>query len=376
MNVVAHANGTAPTVDDAEWTARFGGDDDSSPAGRVELLDGAAIAAELPPVSYLSPELGMVSGAGAPHLIAGYGYSGKTVATQAMCLALAAGRAVWGSYSCRPARVLHVDLEQGERLTRRRYQRLARAAGIDLPSLGDALSLAALPRISLALDHYDTWRELMTGRDLIVVDSLRAATGGTDENDSTIRQPLDMLTRLSEDTRCRPLVLHHGRKPNGEAGDDKYTIRGSGAIFDACDSVWVFVATKGEPVSVRQVKARSHGEPIDDFALVIEDVEGAGDDPTWGLAVRVHGAELITKVREERAERAEARRGEADMRAVERALAKYPGALATDLRSVTGLGGGRIAAALLALGDRVDRRPEQDGRVRRVRHFLIPARPS
>jgi len=374
-------NGTSPaSFDEESWRAHYAdADDGGARTSGIHLLDGPGIAAELPPLQYLCAELGMVAGGGAPHLIAGYGYSGKTVAAQAMCLALAAGRAVWGAHRVGRHKILHIDLEQGERLTRRRYQRLARASSIELHELGDDIALACLPRLSLAAEYVDTWLELMTGRDMIVIDSLRAATGGVDENESAIRVPLDMLTRLSEQTKCRALVLHHGRKPSGDGsggGEDKFSIRGSSAIFDACDSVWVFVASKGEPVSVRQVKARSNGEPIDDFALVIEDVDGAGDDPTWGLSVRVHGVELIAKVREERAERAEERRGEADIRAVERALAKHPGALTTDLRAVTGLGGARLAAALLAMGDRIDRRPEQDGRVRRVRHFLVPGRPS
>lgn len=370
MSVVKiHAKGSQ-MPDESFW-----GDacEPGDPLASMRLLDGAGIAAELPDVSYLVAELGMVSGGGAPHLVAGYGYSGKTVAVQAMLVAMAAGRSVWGTHRVRRARVLHVDLEQGERLTRRRYQRIARAAGIDLVvDVGDHLTLACMPRLPLTIDNYDAWKALMTGRDLVVIDSLRAATGGADENDSTIRVPLDLLGRLSEETGCRALVIHHGRKPNGEASEDKYTIRGSGAIFDACDAVYVFVAAKGEPVSVRQVKARSHGEPIDDFALVIEDVEGAGDDPTWGLSVRVHGKELIAKVREERAVRDAERRGGADAKNVARALSKHPGIGVKELRAATGLGGDRLTAAILALGDRVEQREERVGRARFLRHFLRP----
>ena len=54
-------------------------------------------------------------------------------------------------------RVLHVDLEQGDRLTRRRDQRLAAAMGVDLPSLGDAIALAVMPQLSLVREHFVQW---------------------------------------------------------------------------------------------------------------------------------------------------------------------------------------------------------------------------
>ena len=98
-------------------------------AGRdppIALLDGPALAAPLPELDYLVREIGLVAGGGAPHLVAGYGFSGKTLALQALALALVTGRPVWGAYhSPHARRVVHVDLEQGDRLTRRRYQRFS-----------------------------------------------------------------------------------------------------------------------------------------------------------------------------------------------------------------------------------------------------------
>lgn len=241
---------------------------------RIALLDGPALAEPLPPLEYLIREIGLAAGGGAPHLGAGYGFTGKTITWQAAGLALVAHRSVWGAYKApKPFRVVHVDLEQGERLTRRRYQRLALAMGIELAKLGDGLAVAVMPPLSLSAEHADAWREIMTGRDLAIVDSLRAATAGADENDSGIRAGLDMLGSLSEATGCRALVIHHARKPAGDEDAGRYAIRGSSAIYDACDSVYVFSAAKGEPVLVEHVKARSHGEPTEPIALVIEDVE-------------------------------------------------------------------------------------------------------
>jgi hypothetical protein len=335
----------------------------------ITLLNGAAIAAPLPELEYLVRDIGLVAGGSAPHLLAGYGFSGKTVAAQSLALSLAAGRPVWGMHSVDARRVLHVDMEQGERLTRRRYQRLARATGVDLESLGGALALAVMPPLTLTQACANRWGELMAGRDLVIIDSLRAASAGQDENDSSIRSGLDMLGILSEATSCRALVLHHARKAGPDDPGGRYAIRGSSAIFDGVDSAYLFGSAKGEPVHVEQVKARSHGEPVADFALVISDVECDGD-PKAGLRVQVHGVELVADRRAARAETARKDQARRDAEAVRAALAKQPGLGTTALRGTTGLSGDRYAAALASLGPLVEVQEEVRGKGRTMRHYL------
>jgi RecA-family ATPase len=338
-------------------------------ANTIRLLDGAAIAVPIPVVPCLVPEIGLVAGGGATHLVAGYGYSGKTLALQSMALSLAAGRPVWGAYSGRPGRVLHVDLEQGDRLTRRRYQRLAAATGVDLSSLGDSLALAIMPQLSLLRDHFVQWRDLMAGRDLVIVDSLRAASGGQDENSSDIRSCLDMLGELSEATQCRPVLIHHSRKPQRDDPGGRFAIRGSSAIYDACDAVYLFSAQKGEPVAVEQAKARTQGDSIPDFALVISDVEIDGEARA-GLRVQVHGHELLEERREAHHDAIARVQQSRDAAKVRAALVERPGISTTELRGVCRLSGDRLSAALLSLGASVEVRTEAEGRTRTNRHFL------
>jgi hypothetical protein len=341
----------------------------SSSDSRIELLNGVAIAAPLGEVDYLVREIALVAGGGAAHLVAGYGFSAKTIAVQSLALALATGLPVWGAYAVRPRMVIHVDFEQGDRLTRRRYQRLARAVGIDLSTLGDALAVAIMPSMTLRPGSADLWRELMAGRDLVVIDSLRAATAGDDENDSSIRAGLDMLGGLSEETGCRPLVVHHARKTGPDDAGGRYAIRGSSAIFDACDSAYLFSAEKGEPVKVEHVKARSHGEPVEDFALVVSDVEVDGE-PLAGVRVQVHGAELVTKRREQRANASRVQQERRDVEAVSKALISHPGLGKAELAAAAHLPGSRLAAALVQLAGAVEVREEQHGRARTLRHYL------
>lgn len=345
----------AETVDDARPT--------------VSVVEGVALAEPLPPLEHLVREIGLVAGPGAPHLVAGYGFAGKTLALQAMLLALAAGISVWGGFTGRARRVIHVDCEQGLRLTARRYQRLAASAGVDLAELGDALGVVVMPSFKLTAEHADRWREIMRGRDLLVLDSLRAATAGSDENASEIRAGLDLLGALSEETGCRVCVIHHARKPTADENDPRYAIRGSSAIFDACDAVYVFTAAKGEPVLVTQVKARSQGEPCEDFALVVSDVDVDGN-PRGGLRVAVHGAELVREKRAAAEADARASKVRRDAETVRAVLASAPGLGTRELRDRTAFGGSRLAAAIAELGDGVDVREERDGRSLRLRHYL------
>lgn len=327
-------------------------------APAIRLLDGVAIAVPIPSVPCLVPEIGLVAGGGATHMVAGYGYSGKTLSLQAMALSLAAGRPVWGAYAGQRSRVVHVDFEQGDRLTRRRYQRLAAAMGVELPSLGDALGLAVMPQLSLTRDHFVQWRDLMAGRDLCIIDSLRAAAGGQDENSSEIRGCLDMLGELSEATQCRPALIHHSRKPQRDDPGGRFAIRGSSAIYDACDCVYLFGATKGEPVSVEQAKARTQGDSIPDFALSIADVEIDGDLRA-GLRVQVHGHELVDERRVAKTHAAQAAQARRDADSVREAITGRPGITAGELRGVTHLSGDRVAAALLLLRGQFETREER-----------------
>jgi hypothetical protein len=247
------------------------------------LLGVPEIFAPLPAVDYLCQPLDMAPGA--PTLVAGYGFSGKTLAVQDLALAVATTTPAWGRFTVASGRVLHIDYEQGAYLTRLRYQRLARARGIDPRDLEGKLAVAPLPPWYLDTDAAEKLDRLVEGYDLVIVDSFRAACPHTDENSSDARIPLDRLTRIAEQIGIAPIVIHHARKPSQNAqGGSRMAIRGSGALYDACGSVLVFAAEKGEPIAVSHDKARISGRPHPDFRLWIEDVEIDGD-ATAGLRV-------------------------------------------------------------------------------------------
>jgi hypothetical protein len=242
-------------------------------AKAVQLTRAADLFAPLPPTNWLCEALELAPGP--PAIWAGFGFGGKTYAAQALALAIATGRDVWGAFRCRQGRVLHMDFEQGRILTSRRYQKLARGMGIGPDDVADRLEVAVLPLLNLALPSAEKLLlEGTTGCALCIVDSYRAACPTIDENSSTARLPLDAMTRVSERNDCMFLVLHHANKPSAEQrpGGARMSMRGSGALYDACASQHVFTGSKGKPTVVHHEKARLTGKPRADFELEIRDI--------------------------------------------------------------------------------------------------------
>jgi hypothetical protein len=216
-----------------------------------------------------------------------------------MAISIAAGLSVWGAYAAKSGKVLHIDYEQGRRLTSAKYNRIARAMGVSKATLAGRLGRLHLPKAYLttpgAEQHLIAACE---GHALVIVDSLRATSGGIEENSSAMREPLDLLSRVSEATGACIIVIHHARKPAKDAeGGKRMSIRGSGAIYDACASILVLSGEKGGPIHVDHEKARTSGVPAPSFTLRIEDA-AIDDDPRGGLRVTVSGAVAEDKLAE------------------------------------------------------------------------------
>lgn len=278
------------------------------PLERWNLLGLTDLSQPLPPVPWVCEQLGLAPGAVA--LVAGYGYSGKTMALQSLALSVASGKSVWGVWNVRQGRVVHLDYEQGRRLTQERYQRLARGMGLELTDLpAGSLRAAVMPRAYL--DNSQSIEELakiVDGAALVIVDSLRAAIPSADENSSDVRTYLDVLSRVSERTGACIVVIHHARKPSPMAGGTAtHTIRGSGALFDACQSVYVLAGEKGQPTVVHHEKDRVRGVTLEDFGLSREDVPGPNGETKYGLRVVHLEAEQMAEAASSRDEAKEDR---------------------------------------------------------------------
>lgn len=258
----------------------------------LPVLEGVDLGAPLPELPWLVPTLGIAPGP--PVMVAGSGYSRKTLALQSLAVSVAAGKPAWGVYSVRQGAVLHIDYEQGRRVTVERYQRLARAMGVDLARM--PLQVAVSPDMHLDAPGAEaTLSRACKGKALVLIDSFRASCPTADENSSEMRQHLDMLGRVSERTAASILVIHHAKKPTKEQpGGDKFSIRGSGALFEACGGVFIFSGEKGNPTTVHHEKERNRGQTVEDFGIDAVDVdEPETGQPGWGLRiVHLEGEQL------------------------------------------------------------------------------------
>jgi hypothetical protein len=272
------------------------------PASPWEWVTAAGLDEPLPPIPWVCEDLELAPGP--VTIFGGYGYSAKTVTAQSLALAVASGRPAFGVLPVTSGRVRHVDYEQGRRLTQERYQRLGRAMSIRFSEIGDALGFVSLPHEKLDSSATEAIlvREL-EGVRLAIIDSYRAGAPTIDENASGARVPLDMLARVSETTGCAIVVIHHARKTSEGDADERQILRGSSAVFDAAQSIWTFVAKKGEPTRASCAKARLTGRNFDPFCLHVEDVPRDGDE-RWGLRVRYEDAANVDVEAEDKKTRA------------------------------------------------------------------------
>ncbi|NOU31276.1 MAG: AAA family ATPase [Polyangiaceae bacterium] len=271
---------------------------EANPDGRVaiETFGVADMLAPLGPVPWLVS--GLAIAPGAPTLIAGFGFSRKSLFAEGLALSVISGVPFLGEFPTRSGSVLELQAEQGRRLTIDRYQRLARGHGVDLRAIApDSLRVATLPP---CLDRDDAEALLLRaiappGRPpttMVILDSLRALVPTLDENSSDVRRPLDMLTRLSEKTGATFVVIHHAGKPSADrANGARFAPRGSSAIFDAAQSVFVLASEDGKaPSRVTHTKDRILGATVDDFAFASEDVAINGN-PRGGLLLKLVGVD-------------------------------------------------------------------------------------
>ena len=295
------AEGYDPVEDVEAWADALGRDT------RALALDAGSalpwvgtddIFAPLEPIPYVLEALDLCPGA--PALVAGFGFGGKTLAMMSLAVAIAAGRRAWGEFLVRRGPVLWLDYEQGLHLTRLRFQRLARGMGVTREDLEGNLRVISMPRFYLDTPGaIDRLARDCDGARALFIDSFRAACPTVDENASESRVPLDNLGRMSGETGCAVAVIHHARKPSHESGGGgaRMSMRGSGALYDAAGTVLILEAEKGEKPCVHHEKARTSGRLHEDFYLAVDDVETAATevdelgresvrvDPTGGLRV-------------------------------------------------------------------------------------------
>lgn len=256
-------------------------------APAVQWLSTAEIFEPLPPNRALVP--GLQLGPGRVCQTIGYAGSGKTWVAQHIGVCGCTGLPVFGHFPLNTTvTVRHLDFDQGAIATRHRYRRLLAGAGLTVDDLQGRLQLASYPHLYLNQPGaVDAYCRAVDGAGLVIVDALRGASPGEDENDSRIRACVDVLTQVSERTGATVLLLHHAGKENA-SGDKRKTARGSSAIFDAAGSTFEIHAPT-ERGGVRKVvhtkpSPDCAGGEIEPFGLQFSDVV-VGADMRGGMRI-------------------------------------------------------------------------------------------
>jgi len=337
---------SAPSHDDYEH------DDSDAPTAPP------TVAATIPPTEWVValPEQIFAPLAEPDYLIAGlirrgglleiqaYGGSGKSWLAVNLALCLASGLPWLGRLAVKLSTVVCLDYENGFYEMARRLQANAKALGLATPVQG--IGLITMPDLYMTSDGFEgSVTKLAAAYQVIIIDTLKAASPGVDENDSKMRESLDRLRRVGERTGCTFVVLIHSKKKSNSATeiDHRERGRGSSAIYDAADAQLGVEYEQGKPLQIVQTKARS-GRYIEPFQVTIEDGE---DGAVHVVATDSPKAEQST----DNADKFEA----ACLRVLE-AVRAWPGSSQIVLREKLGIRNGTVTAALERL--------QRDGAVR------------
>lgn len=254
-----------------------------------EILYAPKLAEPLPPVEWLCHGYSLPRGCYS--VVAGESYAGKSLWVTDLALAIAAGKAAMGLYGAQQGRVLWVDYDgQGERITRTRLQRMARARGYELAGLGDQFGYVWMPDTKLdSKGAQDKFSALLKDVAFVVVDSWRGACPDTDEKDRGQCQRVgDTVMKIIKRTGATMMLIDHTTKPSRDGQKSSrsamHDIHGSTAKTEMAQWVAIFEAHEGKPVKVLHTKERAEARKMAPFWLQYEDIQRDGD-MRWGLCV-------------------------------------------------------------------------------------------
>lgn len=201
---------------------------------------------------------------------------GKSLSAQVRAVTAATGGGEHLGEAVAARRVVFFDLESPEDVV---YSRLW---GLDVRGNVEGLAYVHRPAGFDLLDpaRLARFRETLVSEraELCVVDSLRRAAPGLDENDS--RQVSTLFTALREiaaELAVTIIVVHHPRKPVGDAKIEAlYAARGSGDLIGSVDSYVFYRRLAGGLVRVEHGKARRGREHAHVHFRIVEDEDSGG----------------------------------------------------------------------------------------------------
>ena len=266
------------------------------PAGPFVFRSGG-LDAEQPPLVFQIE--GLICKADVVMLVA-HGGSLKTWLAFSLAHAVASGRPWLGKYMAMRGRAGILDFESGDFEVVRRLKLL----GVKDGDVADRLLRCSYSGANLT--DPETWIALGALQlDLLVVDSFNAAAPSTDENDARAAVMLQHAGRFANETGCTGVFIHHARK--GAGGDQRELVRGSTALFAACDRVFKFDEPEKKDMGIvlstmRSIKDGAGRSPaavrveLSDQGLKWIEAQAEDDEKGAGAATADRNRELVIAV--------------------------------------------------------------------------------
>ncbi len=196
---------------------------DLAPPSKLRRYDLARMRKSQPPEADFV--VAGLAARGEVSVIWGPGGIGKSMLVEACARGVGLGETIAG-LACKKGRVLYFDAENGE------YEVHRRVHSLGLPPSRVAIYDASA---SVHLEHdYAEISSVVEAEqpDLVVFDSLRRLTGGSEENDShDMAEAIGAMKRIAQHADTAVVVIHHSRK-------DGTAFRGSSAIRDQVSISW------------------------------------------------------------------------------------------------------------------------------------------
>jgi hypothetical protein len=201
---------------------------------------------------------------------------GKTFVADDLAIALATGRPWLGHDVPKPARVLKIDVENGDDLALERMRQLGatyEALGGRLRYVTEAITLPNerdLARLRATLDEHKP--------ELVIIDTLASVAPSAERDTESAAAFYAAVWGLIRERRAALLLLLHLRKSLQGAGKDDPldAFRGAGHIFGTAHRAWTLepISTDKPVFLLHDVKAR-RGRKLPTVRVEIEDEPGS-----------------------------------------------------------------------------------------------------
>jgi RecA-family ATPase len=162
------------------------------------------------------------------------GGSGKSLLLQYISVCIAGNVSLFNVIEINSGKVLHIDLEQSERLTNVRYSRISSGLNLNPLNVIKNIDRIFLPRIDIQsnlIEIENQFVDLCKGYSVVIIDSLKKLSNA-DENSSEIEYIVNMLKHTAERANILILLIHHTGKSKIDA---RQTGRGHSSIYDSVD---------------------------------------------------------------------------------------------------------------------------------------------